>query len=104
MGFGGMVGGGDEVGEKGQKTLTDQPQIRVPLDSIQPLNRQLCGREVWVHMCQVGLLDLLRELDLQESPREFIISRRPGSNNYINISMEEYRLKCPQCLRCWDSE
>lgn len=64
MGFGGMVEGGDGVGEKGQKTLTDQPQIRVPLDSVQSLNRQLCGREVWVHTYQVGLLDLLREFDL----------------------------------------
>ena len=47
----GMVGV-DGVGEKGQETLTDQSQIRVPLDSVQPLNRQLCRRrEVCGYIC-----------------------------------------------------
>lgn len=51
-----------------------------------------------------GIIRSVERIRSIREPHEFIISRRPDSNNYINISMEEYRLKCPQCLRCWDSE
>lgn len=62
-----------------EKSLLDEPEIKVLLNSEQPCIDGCVGEGKCVDTyLKVALYGLLEELDLQESPCEFIISPRLG--------------------------